>query len=119
VIKRDALKGFIIVYDFTTDVNDEELTITNVLAITKSAPNPFTTSTQVTFYTPAGGNVKVEVYNSMGSKVVTLADEFFAAGSHSLEWNGASQTGVVASGTYTIRVTDGATTSTQQVVLVR
>jgi len=121
VIIRDALKGFIIVYDFTTDVNEgeQELSITNVLAVTKSAPNPFTTSTSVTFFTPTSANVKVEVYDAMGSKVVTLADEVFSAGSHMLEWNGASSRGVVASGTYTIRVSDGASTATHQVVLVR
>lgn len=121
VIIRDALKGFIIVYDFTTDVNDDEqeLSITNVLAVTKSAPNPFTTSTSVTFFTPTSANVKVEVYDAMGSKVVTLADDLFSAGSHMLEWNGASSNGVVASGTYTIRVSDGASTATHQVVLVR
>jgi hypothetical protein len=119
IVSRTTIPGFIIVYDFTTDVNDRELTITNVLSLTDAVPNPFTTSTSITFNNPTPSNISVDVYDATGMKVVTLANEFYEAGAHTIEWNGASSRGVVASGLYTIRVSDGTTSATHQVVLVR
>ncbi|MBI2794951.1 MAG: T9SS type A sorting domain-containing protein [Ignavibacteria bacterium] len=120
VINRTSIEGFIILYDFTTGLDDDQqLTITNVVSITKAMPNPFTSSTSITFYNPVGSNVKVDVYDSQGSLVETLANRMFDAGSQTIEWNGASSRGIVASGTYTIRVSDGKTSATHQVVLIR
>lgn len=118
IISRDAVRGFIIVYDFTSDVDDEPST-SNTLEITNTAPNPFATSTTVTFNVPSTKMVTVEVYSSIGTRVATLASEVFAAGSHTIEWNGLSNGLMMSNGLYTLRVTDGVTSSTQQIVLVR
>ncbi|MCX6140896.1 MAG: T9SS type A sorting domain-containing protein [Candidatus Kapabacteria bacterium] len=119
VISRDAIRGFIIVYDFTSGVNDGGETITNELAITKTAPNPFSTTTAITFNVPTTTNVTVDVYNAIGTRVATIANNLFSAGSHTIEWNGLTSGVMSASGLYTIRVTDGVHTSTQQVVFIR
>ena len=118
IINRDAVRGFVIVYDYTTSVDGEEVNV-NELAITKTAPNPFTTSTQVTFNVPTTSNVAVELYDAIGTRVATLAKDMFSAGSHTIEWNGLANGVVMPSGLYTIRVTDGTKSSTQQVVFVR
>ena len=60
IINRDALEGFIIVYDFTTSVDGGEMTMSNVLAVTNTKPNPFNTSTTITFNVPTSSNVTVE-----------------------------------------------------------
>ena len=119
VISRDALKGFIIVYDFTTDVAEGNETMTNVLAITKTAPNPFAASTMISFNVPTTKVVTVEVFDAVGNKVATLANDLFTAGQHSIEWNGTSNGMSVANGMYTVRISDGFATATQQVVLAR
>ncbi len=119
VISRDALKGFIIIYDFTTDVAEDNETMTNVLAITKTAPNPFAASTVITFNVPATKPVSVEVFDAIGNKVATLANDLFSAGQHSIEWNGTSNGLTLANGMYTVRISDGFATATQQVVLAR
>jgi len=50
-------------------------------------PNPFKTSTQISFSLPHPDKVKVQIYNLKGQLVETLLNENKPAGSHSLEWN--------------------------------
>ncbi len=118
IIIRDALKGFIIVYDYTTAV-DNEGTITTDLAITQTAPNPFSSSTAISFSTPGTKMISVEIYDAIGTKVATLANDMFSAGSHTIEWNGTSNGVALSSGLYTVRIADGTKSVTQQIVLVR
>lgn len=118
IILRDAIKGFIIVYDYTTDVNEEGDPVTD-LVITKSAPNPFTTSTAITFNVPTTSIVKLEVYNTVGVRVATLVNGEFTPGLHTIDWNGLSNGVTVPNGLYTVRVSDGINSATQQIVFVR
>jgi hypothetical protein len=119
IIKRDALKGFIIVYDYTTSVEDGDMTLSNVLAITKTAPNPFSSNTTISFNVPTTSQVAVEIYDAVGSKVATIANDMFSAGMHNIEWNGASNGVALANGMYTVRVSDGINAATQQLIIVR
>lgn len=115
VIIRDALRGFIIVYDYTTDVNDENPTMVNDLSITKTAPNPLAASTMIGFNVPATSRVTIEVYNAVGSKVATLANQVYSTGQYSVEWNATG----MSNGMYTIRISDGSKSVTQQVSVVK
>jgi len=118
VITSTAIEGFIIVYDFTTDVeNGEEAPTT--LAITGTAPNPFTTSTAVSFTVPTTSRVSVDIYDAIGNRVATLANDVYNAGAYSVEWNGSANGVVLPNGIYTVRVSDGTTTTSQQIVFVR
>lgn len=117
IINRDALRGFVIVYDFTTSV--DEFTDNTQLAITKAVPNPFRDNTSIEFVTPGTNVVSIDVFDAIGTKVATLANEHFAAGKHSIDWNSSNSGSSLGSGVYTVRVTDGKTSATQQIVLVR
>jgi len=68
---------------------------------------------------PTTQKVSVEIYDAIGNRVATLANDVFNAGSHTIEWNGLANGVMMSSGLYTIRVTDGKNSSTQQVVFVR
>jgi hypothetical protein len=61
-----------------TSVKDQ-LLLENEITI---SPNPFSSSTVINYQLPAAGNVKLDIYNSLGSKITTLVDEFQEAGSH-------------------------------------
>lgn len=117
-INRTSLEGFVIVYDFTTPV-EEITTPSNVLSIVDAAPNPFSTSTAITFNAPGTKVVTVEIFDAIGAKVATLASELFTAGNHTIDWNGTSNGTSMSSGLYTVRISDGTTSATQQIVLVR
>lgn len=64
--------------------------------LTQNYPNPFNPTTKIEFVTPADEKVTIKVYDMLGCEVITLLNEFLAAGHHEVEFD-ASQ---LASGTY-------------------
>lgn len=70
-------------------------------------PNPFTSSTTITFKS-AGGHTLVQVFDTTGKRVAILADKVYDAGTYSVTFNSAS----LASGVYYARLQNG---SLQQV----
>ena len=112
-IVRTTVEGFVIVYDFTTSVEEE--VETSSLSITGATPNPLRDNTSINYTTPANGNVTVEIFDAIGSKIATLASGFHAAGKHTIDWNASS----ISNGVYTVRVSNGSLSATQQIVVVR
>ncbi len=49
-------------------------------ALHQNYPNPFNPSAKIEFDLPVSGNVKLEVYNSVGQIILTLVDGFRDAG---------------------------------------
>lgn len=119
VISRDAIQGFIIVYDQTTPVNEETMVQSNILAVTKATPNPFASATTISFNVPVASRISVDIYDAVGNNVATLANEMFDAGQHTINWNGTANGMNVANGMYTVRISNGSQSATYQLVLVR
>jgi len=87
----------------------------NSFQLAQNYPNPFNGETSVEIYLPADAEVRVEVFNILGQKVATLADEFLTAGVHHFDWNGRSDSGSeLASGVYFFRLSDGKTSTTRK-----
>jgi len=79
-------------------------------------PNPFNPSTQVVVSLPSPSRVRADVYNVLGRRVTTLADDLKAAGVHRLYWDAHG----LASGIYFLRVeVPGHMHKVQKLVLVR
>ncbi len=75
------------------------------IEIGQSYPNPFNSSTQISFKLPGSTHVNLEIYDMLGRKVVTLADGQFQAGVHRLTWSGQSDSGSqLSSGVYFYRL---------------
>ncbi len=64
-------------------------------------PNPFNPATTVALTLPYAADVQVAVYNGLGRQVATLAQGRYAAGTHSLAFDGST----LASGVYLVRAT--------------
>jgi hypothetical protein len=81
-------------------------------------PNPFNPTTVVRFTAAPGSRGSVKVFNLRGELVTTLhAGEFLT---QEFKWEGRDANGApVSSGVYLIRATDGQTTHTQKVALVK
>jgi len=58
-----------------------------VFAVAQNSPNPFNPNTSITFTLAKAGKVTVDVFNSAGQKVDTIASGMMTAGSHSVTWN--------------------------------
>lgn len=88
-------------------------------------PNPFNPITTIDFdisHDDADGasNVKLDVYNILGQKVKTLVDEPLGPGSHTVEWNGANESGSpVATGIYLYRLKIGDKSQSKKMVLLK
>ena len=70
-----------------------------------NAPNPFNSSTQISYRLAAPGPVRLVIYNALGQQVRTLVDQFHAPGEYRVVWDARDQQGAaVASGVYVIRL---------------
>lgn len=56
-------------------------------------PNPFNPETKINFLLPKATNVKIKIFNIIGQEIMTLLDEFFEPGIHSVTFNGGNFSG--------------------------
>lgn len=84
-------------------------------------PNPFNPGTTLAFDLARSANVRIEIFNTLGQKVRTLADRMLPAGSHSLGWNGDDDRGApLPTGPYYYTIlTGGEAPQTRQMILLR
>lgn len=101
-------------------VSCQQVTITSVgiinnqpLQVNVSAsPNPFGSKTVLTLTNSQPTDVSVEVYNTVGQKVATVANEKMSGGIHLIEWNAFD----VPAGVYFIQTKAGDLVKTIRVI---
>jgi hypothetical protein len=83
-------------------------------------PNPFNPMTTFSFSLPEATHVKLDIYNILGKRVVSVLNEQLPAGRHTCEWDGRDGQGrQVASGVYFARLRAGEFDSTKKMVVVK
>ena len=83
-------------------------------------PNPFNPQTTITFGLDQPRRAEIAVYDLTGRLLGVLANRTYAAGHHSLVWNGKDAMGrAVPSGTYIVRLETGSGVETRRVMLLR
>jgi hypothetical protein len=100
--------------DVTSDVNK----LQNEYVLSQNYPNPFNPSTTINYSLPKAGNVILTVYNSIGSKVATIVNEYKPAGNYSVQFNASSAAGGLASGIYFYRLESGNYTAAKKLILI-
>jgi photosystem II stability/assembly factor-like uncharacterized protein len=79
----------------------EENNLLQNFILYQNYPNPFNSSTIIKFVLPSSENIKLEVYDLLGRRIITLIDEYKNRGEHSIEWNGKNEKSKdVSSGLY-------------------
>ncbi|MGH7494358.1 MAG: type IX secretion system sortase PorU [bacterium] len=79
--------------------------IPHTFALHQNFPNPFNPATRIRFDLPRNTRADVQIFDLLGRKVRTLMDEFRAAGSHQIVWDGHDDDGrTIASGVYLMRM---------------
>ena len=119
IVQTAGIGGFVITYNQTNSV---EMPTTGAASymLLSNLPNPFSETTEIGFYAPKTGNVKLEIFDIQGNLVKTIINGAVDAGSHKAVWNGTDENGDdVSSGTYTYRLTAGTTVLTRTMVRVR
>lgn len=69
-----------------TDVEDDNSGLPTSIALHQNYPNPFNPATRIDFALPSRTFVEISVYNILGQRVTTLANELMPAGTHSVIW---------------------------------
>ncbi|MCB2230573.1 T9SS type A sorting domain-containing protein [bacterium] len=88
--------------------------------LSQNYPNPFNPSTQISFTVPTSQSVRIDVFNVLGQKVITLIDGQVAAGEHTVTWNAVDQSGSqVSSGVYFYRLQTADFSDTRKMMLLR
>lgn len=69
--------------------------------LAQNHPNPFNSETIIKFFIPKPIQVKIEIVNVLGQKVVSLVDGHRESGNYQVRWDGTDSRGnVVANGIY-------------------
>jgi hypothetical protein len=90
------------------------------LILRQPSPNPFNSSTRISFELPSDGDVRIQVHDALGRLIRTLVRNRRVAGRHAVEWDGRDDRGrAVVSGVYYLRLRTASQTVSQKVVLVR
>jgi len=109
--------------EITIDVFDliaAKEVIPESFGLKQNYPNPFNPETVIEYDLPKSANVRVDIFNVLGQKVVTLVDSYGEAGSHQVTWNGTSESGSsVASGMYFYRIEADEFTETKKMMMLK
>lgn len=90
------------------------------LALFQNRPNPFNSSTFISYKLPESSRVKLTIYNSYGEEVDTIVDEFQTPGLHQLEWYGVNRQGIpVSSGIYFIHLRTFQQATFRKMILIK
>lgn len=69
-------------------------------SLSQNYPNPFNPSTKINFSLAKSGNVKIEVFDILGTKVKTLVDEYKNSGNYTIDFKAEN----LSSGIYIYRI---------------
>ncbi|MFC1552354.1 PQQ-binding-like beta-propeller repeat protein [Candidatus Latescibacterota bacterium] len=106
--------------DMTTAVTQESADerteeMPSTFALGNNYPNPFNSSTTISYSLPEAGYANISVFSASGQKVATLLDEYKEAGTHSVLFDSKN----LASGVYFYRMESPGYTGTLRMLLIK
>jgi hypothetical protein len=88
--------------------------------LNQNHPNPFNLKTNITYSVSVPGKITLVIYNLLGRRVRTLADEHQTPGNKSLDWDGTDDKGnTVSSGIYFYKIKAGEFTESKKMVILK
>jgi hypothetical protein len=97
------------------------LLILFIFSVDPNYPNPFNPETIIKEELPTAGIIRLDVYNMLGQKIKTLADQNQVAGVHQIVWDWKNDFGeaVPASWVYLCRMAINDFKATKRMLLIR
>ncbi|UCD64187.1 MAG: T9SS type A sorting domain-containing protein [Candidatus Zixiibacteriota bacterium] len=108
-------------FDIVTDApGSEQPTLPIQYSLKQNYPNPFNPTTTIKFTLPRRSDVKIDIFNILGQRVVTILDETRPAGQHSVVWDGTDENNrPVSTGLYFYRIEAGDYVSSKKMLLLK
>ncbi len=78
-------------------------------------PNPFNSTTALSFKLQTASNVKLSIYDIAGREVAVLVEGFYPAGAHQAVWEASA----FSSGIYFVKLESGINTQTKKLALIK
>ena len=78
-------------------------------------PNPFNPKCSISFHVSNESKIKVDIYNSKGQFLETLASKYFRKGDHLISW----QPKMYPSGMYFVQISDSRNSQNQKVIYLK
>ena len=93
----------------------KDILIPSEYNITDVYPNPFNSSTKISYSIPELTDLKISIYNVLGQKLITLIDTNHLPGFHSIVW----EAGDTSSGFYIIKLDTKFGSISKKILLVK
>jgi hypothetical protein len=105
---------------FTPVPNDDETAVSQISALNQNSPNPFTQNTEIKYVLDKVSAISLEIFNVKGQKIRTLVNDYKAKGSYTASWDATDgNNNSVSSGVYFYRLSDGKTSQTRKMLLLK
>lgn len=119
-VNNANVKGFFIVNDPLSAVNENDGDIPSAMQLGQNYPNPFTSSTNIEFALPDQQSTRLEVIDVMGRVIATLVNSVKQPGSYNVSWDGTDTYGnSVVTGVYFYRLTAGSHVEMKQMTIIK
>lgn len=105
-------------YKYSNEI-EVEVNIPAKFSLDQNYPNPFNPSTMIRYSIPADQIVKLNVYNLLGQKIITLVDGFQKSGQHEVNFNASSGSCRIASGVYYYKLEAKTRSSIKKMILMK
>lgn len=103
------------VTDAKVNETEKQVKLPTSYALNQNYPNPFNPSTKISFDLPNSGNVKLDVYNLLGEKVVSLLNGELSAGHHSFNFDASN----LAAGAYIYTIKTSKFVESKKMILLK
>jgi len=97
------------------ETNNHFVEVPNSFELFQNYPNPFNPQTTISFSLRKNGYVRLDVFNSLGQKVITLINEIVTAGIHQRIFNASE----LSSGMYYYRIDTEGFSQTKKMILIK
>lgn len=96
-------------------VNTEEIVYPEKMILCQNYPNPFNPETQIRFYLPGKGDVRLTIFNMLGQEIYSITKSNVSVGYNTITFNGSN----FASGIYFYQLKAGNFTEMKRMVSLR
>lgn len=116
---QDESDSLNVIYQITLDVPGGRRHLGETVLLWQNRPNPFSPSTNISFYLPQEGQVSLEVFDAAGRRVSVVIDgRICGSGITTVAFDGRDQNGAkLSSGVYFYRLKAGGTVRTKKMVV--